>query len=406
MQDVSRWTPHSRQEGLHVKQLGFARVEEVRGTSGEVRFRGKFLGASVDQPRRLEADGKKRGDGCVEWNFLLEVPNEEQESVKLRLEKVMPFNDVCFAIDLPSKENAEPGQLLHAARDALRLLPLRVGCRDGTASKEAPADVALRKARDALAAELGTPAALLKQLTRELLQELRIEGVLSGVDVSIMGRIKSLHSTHRKMVRKHVPLEGVYDTLALRIVVDDSEGKERQAAVQACYRILPAVHRLWKAVPEEFDDYIIKPKPSGYQSLHTTVIVGNVALEVQVRTRSMHVAAESGKASHSYYKDSVALTSHIPQLPLASEDRKPKVGDSVVKISRRSELQAGVVIDVGSRERHRGRHRVRNRLKKKMKPQAPETDPSATEGAEPESTPGPDGSPRRKSTKCTAFLLL
>lgn len=86
------------------------------------------------------------------------------------------------------------------------------------------------------------------------------------------GRIKSLHSIYRKMMRKNVPLEGVFDTLALRIVIDDSGGKERQAAVQACYRVLPVVQRLWKPLHEEFDDYILEPKASGYQSLHTTVM--------------------------------------------------------------------------------------------------------------------------------------
>lgn len=74
------------------------------------------------------------------------------------------------------------------------------------------------------------------------------------------------------MARKKVPLEGVFDTLALRIVIDDNGGKERQAAVQACYRVLPVVQRLWKPIHEEFDDYILKPKASGYQSLHTTVM--------------------------------------------------------------------------------------------------------------------------------------
>ncbi len=85
------------------------------------------------------------------------------------------------------------------------------------------------------------------------------------------GRLKSLYSVHRKMGRKRVGLGEVFDARALRVVVSDAGG-QGQAAVEACYQIMPTVQRLWKPIFGEFDDYIVHPKPSGYQSLHTAVV--------------------------------------------------------------------------------------------------------------------------------------
>lgn len=75
----------------------------------------------------------------------------------------------------------------------------------------------------------------------------------------------------------------VYDMRALRVVVDDCGGACVEEAVAACYRLLPALHRLWRQIPGETDDYIANPKPSGYQSLHTAVEGPGGPLEVQIR---------------------------------------------------------------------------------------------------------------------------
>ena len=86
--------------------------------------------------------------------------------------------------------------------------------------------------------------------------------------------------------------------------------------MEACYQIMPTVQRLWKPIFGEFDDYIVHPKPSGYQSLHTAVIgPDKVPMEVQIRTSSMHHEAEYGQAAHWAYKDAPPAPQPPPPKP-------------------------------------------------------------------------------------------
>lgn len=96
----------------------------------------------------------------------------------------------------------------------------------------------------------------------------------------------------------------IYDARALRVLVSDKDGSKEHEAIAACYRLLPVVHRLWKRIDGEEDDYIAMPKGSGYRSLHTAVIgPGGVPMEVQIRTTNMHQMAEYGSAAHWAYKE-------------------------------------------------------------------------------------------------------
>lgn len=118
----------------------------------------------------------------------------------------------------------------------------------------------------------------------------------------------------------------MYDARALRVVVDDFGGKSLADAVQCCYRLISAVHKLWHPIHGEFDDYIANPKPSGYQALHTAVWgPGGAALEVQIKTSGMHEHAEYGGAAHWAYKEVLwgsapAAAAAVNALVLGSSD--------------------------------------------------------------------------------------
>jgi GTP pyrophosphokinase len=117
----------------------------------------------------------------------------------------------------------------------------------------------------------------------------------AGVRADVQGRPKHLYSIWKKMQGKGLDFAHVFDVRALRVVVDD---------VAACYAALARVHECFRAVDGEFDDYIARPKPNGYQSLHTVVLGDDGRpLEVQIRTRAMHEHAEHGVAAHWMYKE-------------------------------------------------------------------------------------------------------
>lgn len=126
----------------------------------------------------------------------------------------------------------------------------------------------------------------------------RLEHELSqaGVKAEVTGRPKHIYSIWNKMQHKHLDFSELYDVRAFRVIVDD---------IKTCYTVLGIVHNIWTPIPREFDDYISRPKPNGYQSLHTVVIAEDGRpLEVQIRTWEMQRFAEYGVAAHWRYKES------------------------------------------------------------------------------------------------------
>jgi len=134
-----------------------------------------------------------------------------------------------------------------------------------------------------------------RELTQKIEQDL--QEALDGLNIPyehVFGRQKHLYSIYRKMRLKKASFAEITDVFAFRVVTED---------IDACYRVLGALHRTYKPVPQRFKDYIGIPKVNGYQSLHTTLFGPfGVPLEVQIRTRDMDNVAQNGVAAHWIYK--------------------------------------------------------------------------------------------------------
>ena len=126
---------------------------------------------------------------------------------------------------------------------------------------------------------------------KKSLEEMHVNG-------TAYGRPKHIYSIYRKMQKKDLQFEDLYDVRAVRVVVEK---------LQDCYAALGAIHTQWRHIPSEFDDYIANPKPNGYQSIHTIVLgPEGKPIEVQIRTQQMHEDSELGVAAHWKYKEGSA----------------------------------------------------------------------------------------------------
>lgn len=134
-----------------------------------------------------------------------------------------------------------------------------------------------------------------EQYIEHFVENLRKAMAQEGVNAEVYGRPKHIYSIWRKMQKKSLSFDELFDVRAVRIVAE---------RLQDCYGALGIVHTLYRHLPAEFDDYVANPKPNGYQSIHT-VVMGpeGKTVEIQIRTRQMHEESELGVAAHWKYKE-------------------------------------------------------------------------------------------------------
>ena len=161
----------------------------------------------------------------------------------------------------------------------------------------------------------------------QIVLQLQSELNAAQIDGEVLGRPKHIYSIWKKMQGKSLDFANLYDVRAFRVLVSD---------VKSCYAVLGIVHNVWQPVPREFDDYIARPKPNGYQSLHTVVMnEEGTAFEIQVRTQEMHQQAEYGLAAHWRYKEGAYVGMATPPNPTKTKNahNAPQAGTHSAEVA-------------------------------------------------------------------------
>jgi guanosine-3',5'-bis(diphosphate) 3'-pyrophosphohydrolase len=148
-----------------------------------------------------------------------------------------------------------------------------------------------RVLKNAVEKALGNRREIMEKIHTQIQDALKKGHIPSA---TLAGREKHLYSIYKKMLTRHLPFSEIMDVYGFRIIVDK---------IDTCYRVLGALHNLYKPIAQRFKDYIAIPKANGYQSLHTTLFGPyGIPIEVQIRTEEMHKMAENGIAAHWLYK--------------------------------------------------------------------------------------------------------
>ncbi|NMA07455.1 MAG: bifunctional (p)ppGpp synthetase/guanosine-3',5'-bis(diphosphate) 3'-pyrophosphohydrolase [Ruminococcaceae bacterium] len=133
-----------------------------------------------------------------------------------------------------------------------------------------------------------------EEISNTIIERLKEVGIKNPL---IESRIKSKYGIYNKLIVQNRSIEEIFDIYAIRVILDE---------IGECYNALGILHDAFRPIPQRFKDYISTPKPNGYRSLHTTVIVpGGIPFEIQIRTHEMHYNAEYGIAAHWKYKSGI-----------------------------------------------------------------------------------------------------
>jgi RelA/SpoT family (p)ppGpp synthetase len=321
--------PHTNKELPEIKKLfGQEIATLVEGLNTLYRYaEQKPLAGEEEEKEKKQAGTKKR----IKTRPKVSTVEQRREDILTIVEgdiRVILIRMADCLQDLRKAVHLPPEQQVEIANEAILLyapLANRLGVwqlkweledlafryLEPGAYKEIAGKLAVRRAERARTVE--TAAARLQNRLNKM-----------GFDATVTGRPKHLYSIYRKMQRKNLDLEEIYDIQALRVILEPTGNQEFETlSVQErdelehtlCYQVLGVVHGLWQPIPREFDDYIASPKANGYKSLHTAVIDPETGqkLEVQIRSLQMHVEAERGVAAHWAYKEDNTLVTNTAQ---------------------------------------------------------------------------------------------
>jgi GTP pyrophosphokinase len=272
---------------------GVARMHQIQGLRGKVKQRGR----PAERAGQLEALRKMLLGMVQDVRVVLIKLAEQTQTLRYLAGR------------------GDPQARQRAARDAFELFaPLanRLGVWQLKWELE---DLAFRchdpDTYKAIARELDEKRADREAFIGQATQRLRAELAAAGMEAEVTGRPKHIYSIYSKLKRKDLPLSELFDVRGVRVLVND---------VKDCYAVLGLVHSMWTPLPKEFDDYIAKPKPNNYRSLHTAVVgPDGKVLEVQIRTHEMHQQNELGVAAHWRYKEEAVRAGAQPRAVGSSE---------------------------------------------------------------------------------------
>jgi GTP pyrophosphokinase len=319
--DIERWTDALRHAGASATHLRQAQVaarvvahitEDTELTCGVLLHEAAIDSAQVPTEfgaasRDVAEQLARLGDfgGSMRWEESVTPRGSQAETLRKMLLAVVSDPRLIVAriaiqlarLRLARDVSAEDRQrLANEARAVFAPLAHRLGVWQVKWELE---DLAFRylepEAYKAIAKALAERRADREAYIARFVTELRSLLAAQHLPAEVQGRAKHIYSIHRKMQRKRLTLDQLYDLRAVRIVCE---------SVAECYAALGVVHGHWPYIRGEFDDYIATPKDNFYRSIHTAVIgPTGVPVEVQIRTLEMHQQAELGVAAHWRYKE-------------------------------------------------------------------------------------------------------
>lgn len=278
------------------------------------------LSESIEGNKRLEDyfESERRDQLSTIYSMLISTTNDVRAVLIKLAERTFAMRELSFAPPDRQKRVAREVMTIYAPlAHRLSIAQLKWELEDLAFRYLAPDEY--KKIASLLSEKRSEREAYIDIVKEDLSQAL----AKAGIDAEVSGRVKHIYSIWRKMKKKNLSFDQLYDIRALRVLVNSNA---------QCYYTLGIVHGLWRHIPEQFDDYITNPKPNGYKSLHTAVIANHRTLEVQIRTFDMHFEAELGKAAHVNYKEGLKakkddyLTQKISSLRQLLANDKPENG--------------------------------------------------------------------------------